>query len=175
VLRILTLLTSGLWFGAAAFITFGLHPAMHSKVVQQLLGATNYGYYGGAVEQIVLQRYGVVLVLCSVVACVNLFTLWLYFGRLPQRPWLALLGILITLSLVQSLWLQPRLERLHRSRHAVNQRIETREAASKSFGTWQTLSHGVNWVLVLGLAVNLWRAGNPTDPARFVSTAKFRG
>jgi hypothetical protein len=35
------------------------------------------------------------------------------------------------------------------------------------------VSQVVNLLLVGGLAAYLWRAGNPSDPTRFVSALKF--
>jgi hypothetical protein len=50
-----------------------------------------------------------------------------------------------------------------------------RENADRSFRVWHGFSQVINLAMLAGLAIYLWRIGNPPNPARFVSTAKFRG
>jgi hypothetical protein len=174
VLRVIVVLSSGLWFGAAVFAVFALSPASASNEMQQLLGPATYPFYAKATEQVIASRYGYILVFCALVALINLFVVWLYFAKLPGRPWFALLLAMVCLSFCQSLWFQPRLKKLHRTSHAVNLTAQTREKASNSFHTWQTVSNMVNYALVAGLAINLLRVTHPGDPTRFVSAVKFK-
>jgi len=174
VLRVIVVLSSGLWFGAVSFAVFGLGPARASLEMQQLLGPATYPFYAKATEQVIAARYGYILVFCALVALINLFVVWLYFGKLPGRPWLTLLLALVCLSMVQASWLQPSLKRWHRASHAVNVAPQMREKASATFRTWQSVSNMVNYLLVAGLAVNLLRVTHPGDPTRFVSAVKFK-
>jgi hypothetical protein len=70
-------------------------------------------------------------------------------------------------------WLQPKLKALHVTKYGVNTAPEIREAAGRAFKAWHGVSQVVNVLVVGGLAVYLWRAANPSDPTRFVSSVKF--
>ena len=98
---------------------------------------------------------------------------WLYLGKFPQKLQVGLLIGLCSAVLLGSYWLQPRLQALHATKYAVNNRPEIREAAGRSFRAWHGVAQVVNLFMVAGLAVYLWRAANPSDPTRFVNALKF--
>jgi hypothetical protein len=173
-LRLVGLFNAAVWFGAAVFFTFGTGRAPFSPEMAALLGPKNYPYFSGAIAQLLIARYFQLQFICSAVALVHLLAEWLYLGRFPQRFQLGLLIGLCLTVLVGGCWLQPRLQRLHTVKYALNQRLEIREAAGRSFKAWHGVSMGVNLLLVAGLAVYLWRVANPSDATRFVSAVKFR-
>jgi hypothetical protein len=71
--------------------------------------------------------------------------------------------------------LQPKLKDLHKTKYAANASPLARETADHNFRIWHGVSQMINLLMLAGLAAYVWRVANPSDPARFVSTAKFRG
>ena len=174
-LRIVGLMNAAVWFGAAIFFTFGIGAAAFSPEMKELLGPKNSPYFSGAIAQILIARYFHLQLLCGVVALLHLIGEWIYLGRTPRGAWVALLIGLIMVALVGGYWLQPRMKALHTTKYAVNTSPTARENADRSFRVWHGFSQVINLAMLAGLAIYLWRIGNPPNPARFVSTAKFRG
>jgi hypothetical protein len=171
-LRLVGLLNAAVWFGAAIFFVIGAEPAAHSRDMQALLGARNYPYYSVAIGQLLATSYFHLFLACSLVALLHLAAEWLYFGKQPQRIWLGLVLGLCLAGVAQLGVIQPRLRAAHRLQYT---RPDLREAAGRSFRVWHEVSQTVHVLLIGGLAVYLWRVGNPSDPTRFVSATKFRG
>jgi hypothetical protein len=172
-LRFVGILNAAVWFGAAIFFTFGAGLAPFSPEMEYLLGSNNFPYFSGAIAQILVARYFRLQLVCGAVAIVHLLAEWLYLGKYPRRFQMALLAGLCSAALIGGYWLQPRLKALHATKYGVNTRPEIREAADRSFRAWHGVSQVVNLLLVGGLAAYLWRAANPSDPTRFVSSVKF--
>ena len=173
-LRCVGLFNAAVWFGAAMFFTFGVQPAAFSQEMKGLLEAKNYPYFSGAIAQLLTARYFHLQIVCGVVALLHLLVEWVYLGKSGQKLWLGLLIALFAAALLGGGWLQPKLERLHTTIYAVNTPPRNRIAASQSFGVWHRVFTAVNLAMLAGLAVYLWRVAHPSDPTRFVSTAKFR-
>jgi hypothetical protein len=173
-LRYAGILIIAIWLGAVVFFLVGAGPAAFSSKMEQLLGAKNHPYYSAAIAQIIDERLFYVGSACSAAAVLHLVATWLYVGRVASKPWLALLAVLTILNLGQGAVLQPKLRALHLTAHAVNVPASARDQARESFRNWSRTATGLDLVLVLGLAVYLWRVANPADPTRFVSAVKFR-
>jgi hypothetical protein len=71
--------------------------------------------------------------------------------------------------------LQPHLKTLHEKHYAVNAQPAARESAARWFRVWHALAQFLNVVMIGGLVIYVWRAANPRDTLRFVSSVKFRG
>jgi hypothetical protein len=173
-LRFVGILNAAVWFGAAIFFTFWSGSAPFSSEMKALLGPQNYPYFSGAIAQILIARYFNLQFTCSIVAILHLLAEWLYLGRFPRNSRLILLLGLCLVVALGGYWLQPRMKALYAVKYAQNQPLPVRESAGRSFRTWHAFSMGVNFLVVAGLAVYLWRVANPSDEMRFVSAAKFR-
>jgi len=172
-LRFVGILNAGVWFGGAVFFTFGAGLAPFSQEMKTLLGPNNYPYFSGAIAQILIARYFHFQLICGVIAVLHLLAEGLYLGKHPRKLQVALLIGLCAAALAGGYWLQPKLKALHATKYSTTTRPEIREAAARSFRAWHGVSQVVNLLLVGGLAAYLWRAGNPSDPTRFVSALKF--
>jgi hypothetical protein len=172
-LRSVGLLNTAVWFGAAIFYTFAAGPAMASREMEDLLTARNYPYFSVAIAQILGGRYFELQLVCSVVAVLHVLAERLYLGKVPRRLWRGLLVALIAVNLAGGFWLQPRLKSWHHLAYALNTPAETRQSAARAFRAWQGVAEMVNFLMVGGLGVYLWRLANPPDPTRYVGT-KFR-
>jgi hypothetical protein len=53
--------------------------------------------------------------------------------------------------------------------------LEQRPDAEKRFARLHGISASANLLTILALFVYTWQVTNPSDPTRFVGTAKFRG
>jgi len=168
------LINAAVWFGAAVFFTIGVGPAPFSEEMKQLLGPNTSPYYPGAIAQILIARYFHLQLACSAMAVLHLLAEWLYLGRAPRNFSVALLSGLVVLSLIGGYGLQPRMKELHSTKYAANRPAAERAAADRSFRAWHGAAQGINLLMLAGLALYLWRMANPSDPTRFVSTAKFR-
>ena len=174
-LRFVGLMNAAVWFGAAIFFTFGIGPAAFSAEMKELLGAKNAPFFTGAIAQIMIARYFHLQLACSAVALLHLVGEWVYLGRTPRGLPLGLLIGLVVIGLVGGNLLQPKLKALHTTKYATNASLSTRETADRSFRVWHGISQGINLLMLTGLAIYLWKIGNPSDSTRFVSTSKFRG
>jgi len=174
-LRFVGIANAAVWLGASVFYTIAAGPAVVSSDMQTLLGPKYFPYFSGAVAQIVLARYFHFQLVCAVIALLHLVGERIYLGRTAHRLWVGLLAVLFGLSLMGSIWLGPKLQRLHRTEHALNATPAARETARKSFRLWHGVFQGVNVLMIGGVAVCLWRVTNPPNELRFVGTPKFRG
>jgi hypothetical protein len=170
-LRFVGLTNAAIWLGASVYYLLGAAPAARSLELQELIGLKNFAYFSIMIGQIFARPFFHLYFACSVVAVVHLMAEWLYLGKYPRRGWLALVLAVAILGTLEGYWLQPRFAQWHRLQYTSPER---REAAGRAFRAWQTTARVINCFLVAGLAVYLWRVGNPPDPARFVSTSKFR-
>lgn len=172
-LRFVGILNAAVWFGTAIFFSFGVGLAPFSQEMKSLLGQNNYPYFSGAIAQLLIARYFDFQIACGGVAVLHLLAEWLYLGKLPRKFQVGLLVGLCSAALLGGYGLQPKLKALHATKYGVNHRPEIRLAADRSFRAWHGVSQVVNFLVVAGLAVYLWRAANPSDPTRFVSAFKF--
>lgn len=169
-LRFVGVVNAAVWLGATVFFLVGAQPAALSQEMQNLFGPKSYPYFSVAVAQLLAARYFHLYLACSIVALLHLMAEWLYLGKYPHRFWLALVFGLCLAGMLQTYWLQPRLAEWHRVQFT---RPDQRENAKRAFGTWQAMAQGLNFVVLGGLFIYLWRVTNPTEPTRFLS-AKLR-
>jgi len=174
-LRFVGIANAAVWLGAAVFFTICAGPAVLSADMQGLLGPKYFPYFSGAVAQILLARYFHFHLACATIALLHLLAERIYLGRRAHRLWLGLLAALLGFSLLGSVWLGPKLARLHRAQHVLSAAPAEREAAAKSYRLWHGVFQAVNVLMIGGVAVCLWRVANPPDELRFVGSTQFRG
>ncbi len=167
-------LNTAVWFGATVFLALGAGPAASSQDMKDLLGERNYPYFSGAIGEIVATRYFRLSLVCSIVAVMHLLAEWLYLGKYPQKLRLGLLVGLFSVVIFNGYWLQDRLKEFNIARFGVNARPEQREAANRSYRLGHGVSGALNFLVIGGLVLYLWRLANPADSTRFLDTAKFR-
>lgn len=173
-LRYVGIVNAAIWLGAAIFFSLGIQSAVFSPDMMKLLEPKNYPFFSGAIAMILGDHFFRLQFICGSVALLHVLAERLYFGKSPGQLWLALLIAVCGLALLGGCWIQPKLKELHTRRYAVNLSPPQREAAARLFNAWHQASQFANLLMVAGVAVYLWRVANPPDPARFVSTAKFR-
>jgi hypothetical protein len=173
-LRFVGLLNAALWLGSCMYHVFGAAPAVSSKAVEQLLGPVNTPFFATAIQLVLDERFLTFQLVFALIACTHVLTMWLYLGQTPRRLWLGLLGGLLFLVLMQSLWLQPLIKARHATRHSIRATPQMRVAADRSFRAWHGFSNVCNLLQVIGVAVYFWRVVNPSEATRFVSAVKFR-
>ena len=172
-LRFIGIFNAAIWLGGAVFFTLGAGQVPFSSAMKDLLQA-NYPYFSGAIAQLILKKYFALHIICGVVALAHLATEWLYLGRPTRKSTLILLVTLFAFGLMGSLWLQPKMKELHLHKYA-HPDAEVKLKAAKSFRVWHATSQVLNLFVLGGLCVYVWRANNPPDPTRFVSSMQFRG
>jgi hypothetical protein len=173
-LRFVGMLNAAVWLGAALFFMAGVTPALMSREVQALFREQYFDYLSGAVTQAVASRYLYWHTVCAIIALLHALAEWLYLGRSAHRRWLGLVAGLLATGVIANAWLVPKVAQLHRSRHAVNLSPAQREAAAKSFRSWNRAFQGLHLLMIGGVAVYFWRATSPSDALRFVTPTKFR-
>lgn len=173
-LRFAGILNAAVWLGAAVFFALSIQPAVFSTEMMNLLGPKNYPYFSGSIALMLGDHFFHVEIVCGILALLHVLAERLYSGKSVQQLWLALLIASWVVALLGGYWIRPKLKELHPRRYAVNLRPEEREAAADLFNAWHKAAQLGNLMVVAGVAVYLWRVANPPDPARFVSSAKFR-
>jgi hypothetical protein len=173
--RFIGLINAAIWLGSAVFAILGADRVLTSGAMQELLGPKHFPYFSGAIAELVASRFWHLHIACSAVALLHLAAESLYFGRVLRKPWLILLLVLLVLGTVQSMWLQPKMHRLHVAAHAVNRPEVVRQSAAHSLRVWRLASGTMELFLIIGLATYLWRIANPPDPTRFLTPGKYRG
>jgi hypothetical protein len=168
------MLNVAIWLGAAVFFTVGAMPALVARDVHAMLGERYFNYISGGIAQVMLTRYFYWHTAFAIIALLHVLAEWLYLGRTTPRIWPGLLAGLLALSLIGGFWLAPRLARLHRVQHSLNLQPVDRDAAARSFRTWQGMFQVINVLMIGGVAVYFWRVAHPPDALRFVSPTKFR-
>jgi hypothetical protein len=169
------ILNAAVWLGSVLSLAFWARSAIFSHDMANLLGSDYFPYYSEAIAELVATRLFHVQIFCGIIALLQLLAVRFYFGIPARQLWLGLLLAVLAVSLLAGAWLQPKINVLHLRRYASNLQPQQREAAAHVFNAWQNVTFLANLCVVVGLAVYLWRVANPPDPARFVSTAKFRG
>jgi hypothetical protein len=173
-LRFLGLMNAAVWFGAAVFFAFGADPAASSPQMRDLIGTNNFPYFSLAIAHVIATRYFALFSFCSALALLYLIAEWLYFGKYPPKRWLAFIFCLVLAGSVRGYWIEPMVKGLHDVQHGRQAGLEPRELAARSLKTWHAVARSLDFLLAAGLAVYVWRVGNPPDSTRFVSATKFR-
>jgi len=178
ILRFIGIMNAAVWFGGAVFFTFGAAPKFFSLEMLDIFGGRENPlarFWAGRAAQLVLQSYFHVSLVCALVAIAHIFGVWLYSGRRCGRVMGALLGCLLVATLAGGYWLQPKLSRLHLERYSTSSTPEQKEAATMTFKRWHGVSQGLNFLVLIGLGVHVWKVVNPPDTVRFVgATSPFR-
>jgi len=169
-LRFVGLFNAAVWFGATIFFMVGVEPASTSQEMKELLGPKNSPYFTVAIAQLLQASYLHLFVACSIVSLLHLAAEWLYLGKYPQKIWLTLLTLLWLGGAVQGYAIQPKLKEMHRLQFT---RPQQQQAAARAYSAWHIISQSINFLLLCGLGLYLWRIGNPADPPRFLSANKF--
>ncbi len=165
-------LNAAVWVGAAFLFVFGIDPAARSPELRDLIGPANFPYFSVAIGQLLVTRYFHLFLACASLALLHLAAEWLYLGKYPKRAWLGFLLALWLFGLFQNYWLQPNLKAWHYAQYA---KPPQSERAARAFRAGHAASQAADFLALCSLAFYLWRVANPPDPARFVSTSKFRG
>jgi hypothetical protein len=170
-LRFIGLLNAAVWIGAAVFFTLGIGPAVFSAEMKRIFG----DFYPGIVAQILLVRYFKLHIICGIIALIHLALDTFYARRVFSRVSLAVIAVPLGIALVGGFFFQPKLRGLHATMYSTSVESAEREQARRQFGIFHGISSSLNLVAMILLTAHLWRVANPPEPARFVSTQKFRG
>lgn len=172
ILRAIGLLNLSIWFGAGIYFTFSAGPAAFSQDMKALLGPTNFPYFSGAIAQLMIGRFFWLQIICAVIAILHLWADNLYVGRTPEKRWILVTLVLFGATLLSRFWLFPRMKELHRIKYAVNVTPEAQAAAAKTFGMLHGVAQLGNLLMLIALAIYLYRITLPPSVPRFV-TPKF--
>jgi hypothetical protein len=163
------ILNAAVWCGSAIFLVVAL-PSMFSPELKQLLTAPGVGF---AAETLVA-RFFVVQYWCGAIGLAHLAAEYLYAAR-PARP--LVLGLvlgLLAVAMIGGLWLQPKMQVLHKL-HYFGKTAEQRDEAGKTFALWHGASESVNLLVIAGLIIYLWRVSKPDDQPVSGIFSKIRG
>ena len=169
-LRFIGLVNAAVWFGGLVFFTLAVGPAFFSDEMEQLLGRP----HAGAAAQVVLSRYFGLQLWCAGIALAHLIAEWLYTARPFQRFALMLLMALFGIGLLGGFVLQPKMEKLHLQKYAMQSTPEERQRADRSFGILHGTAMVLNLFVMAGVLVYLWHVAKPVNTTRFASVTRFR-
>jgi hypothetical protein len=171
-LRFIGLMNAAVWFGASLFFMLGVAPAFFTPRITDHLGRP----WAGFIAFIVFERYFALQYWCGAIALAHHLAEWVYLGRPLQRATMLIVLGVFGLGLFGGLWLQPRLERQHAIKYAKPglYNDEQKAAAEKSLSAWHVVSRITGLLSLVGLAIYVWRMGNPPNPPRFMPATKFR-
>jgi hypothetical protein len=175
-LRFIGVMNAAVWLGGGFFLMFGTSPAISSPAMQALLGDRYFSYFSAGIENIALARFYHFEIVCALIAFLHLIAEWLYLGRPSRRRFsVSLLVAFFLVAFIGSNVLQPRLRALHTTTFSRSAQPAERQAAARSYRVWDVVTAILNYAVMGGLVVYLWRVANPSDTPRFISSVKFRG
>jgi hypothetical protein len=172
VYRFIGLLNAAVWLGAAVFFTFGIGTAVFSEEMKSIFVGPYRDYYPGLIAQVFLKRYFALHMICGVVALAVFCAEWFYTRRGFQKLTFVLLMIPFSIGIIAGV-MQPKMRDLHQTKYTSTG--AQRDEASKTFSRMHAVSSTLNLISLALLIAYMWRVANPPEPARFVSTHKFRG
>jgi hypothetical protein len=167
-LRFLGILNAAVWCGSAIFLVVGL-PAVFSPELKKLLTAPGVGF---AAETIVA-RFFTVQYCCGAIGLAHLWAEWLYAGRPVRVLNLSLLIGMLTVALIGGIWVQPKMQELHKV-HYFGKTLEERAQAGETFALWHGISESVNLVVIGGLIVYLWSVSSDAEHSGWGDFTKIR-
>ena len=170
ILRFVGILNAAIWLGGSVYFSFVAGKMPFSDAMAALL-KESFPYYSGAIAQIGVSRYFNFHLFCCVIALVHLAAEWLYQERRNRKVLLWLVGGMLVMTLLGGYWLQPKMQRLHRIKYAVNYPQPARDDAAKSFKRWHAFSMTMNLFMLGGLVIYTLQMTKPPEIARFVRTA----
>lgn len=171
VLRFIGIANAAVWLGSAFFFVFVVDPAFSTPKMLGLLDRT----YSEAAVQLLLERYYLLHYICSFIALIHLFAEWLYLARPLTKFMLGLVLGLLGLGIFGGGQLQPRLETLHVTQHIEGPTKTEKQEAARSFQVWSRVADLLNFVIIIGVTLHLWRVVHPGESTRFFSLNKIRG
>jgi hypothetical protein len=169
VLRIIGVFNAAIWLGSAVFFTFGVARGIFSPEMKRLFP----GEYTGLIGQELIGRYFVFSLVCGLIAIGHFFADMVYAGKPFRRFTFGLLIGMLALNLLGGYVFAPRIKELHHVKY--RGAPEQRPAAEQQHRRLHAISVSANLLVLIGLFVYTWQVSNPSDPMRFVGTAKFRG
>jgi hypothetical protein len=169
VLRIIGTFNAAIWLGSAVFFTFGVARGIFSPEMKRIFPMEYLGYIG----QVMIGRYFTVSLVCCLIAVAHFFAEMVYAGKPFRRFTFGLLVGMLALGLLGSYVFAPRIKVLQHEKYrgTPEQRVAAEEPLRRVHG----ISMGLNVLVLLSLVIYTWQVTNPSDPMRFVGTAKFRG
>ena len=176
VLRIIGIFNAALWLGGAVFFTLGVQPGVFSPEMKQVFappGAPLREYYLGFIAQQLIARYFTFSLVCALVALGHFFAEMIYAGKPFRRFTFGLLVGVLGFGLISAHFFAPRIQRLHHDKYRAAPARQI--TAAQEMRKLHALSASGNVLVLIALMIYTWQVTNPSDPTRFVGTAKFRG
>ena len=169
VLRIIGVFNAAIWLGTTVFFTLGVARGVFSPEMKKLFP----GEYTGLIGQVLIARYFTFHIVCCLIAIAHFVAEMIYAGKPFRRFTFGLLIGILALGLLGQRVFAPKIKEAHQARY--HGPVEQRAEAEKRFGRLHGFSAGGNLLTMLALIIYTWQVTNPSDPMRFVGTAKFRG
>ena len=178
VLRVIGTFNAAIWLGSAFFFTFGIAPGIFSAEMKEgLFAPTNVStsdYYLGIIAQQLIKRYFALNLICGLIALAHFFAEMVYSARPFRRLTFGLIILILGLGLVSQKIFAPKIKEVHQLKYRGATEAH-RANAAKQLSRLHAVSATGNLIGLIGLVIYTWRATNPSDQKRFVSTHKFRG
>ena len=171
ILRFIGVINAAVWLGSAVFVTVGL-PVVFSKEV----GLYVQKPLVGIVAENILARYTVVQYCCAGIALLHLFAEHVLLGKALGRKTLLLLSALLTVALLNGLWLQPKMRDLHKTKYWGTLE-QARVDADRNFRRLHGVSQPANLLVVAALVIYVWtvsRSPNGNGEPRFSTLSKIK-
>jgi hypothetical protein len=176
VLRIIGTFNAAIWLGAAVFFTLGIQPGVFSPEMKQVFappGAPLREYYLGFIAQQLIARYFTLSLVCALIALGHFFAEMIYAGKPFRRFTFGLLVGVLGVGLMSAHFFTPRIQQAHHDKYRAAPARQI--TAAQEMRKLHALSATGNVLVLIALMLYTWQVTNPSDPTRFVGTAKFRG
>jgi hypothetical protein len=175
VLRIIGTFNAAVWLGAAVFFTLGVQPGVFSPEMKHVFAPETSPlreYYLGFIAQQLIARYFTFNLVCALIALGHFFAEMIYAGKPFRRFTFGLLAGVLLFGLLASQVFAPRIQRLHHDKYRA--KPERQITAAQELRRLHAISAAGNMLVLIALMIYTWQVTNPSDPTRFVGTAKFR-
>ncbi len=167
-LRFVGMANAAVWLGAAVFLVLGVEPGVYSTEMLEHLKKPFYDYFSLVLDALMRTQFLYFSVVCGAVALLHLMAEWLYLGRRVPRLTLGLVLVIISLVLLNCVWLRSHISALHEARFKAQPTAV--QEIQQSFARWKRVSTATDVLTIGCLALYLWRVAREDTPLNFLGS-----
>ena len=170
-LRIIGIANAALWFGATLLFLICIRSGFQSPEMVELIPEP----FAAAAMHVLLKHYIDLILICALVALLQLCAIQWYQGRPIFRLRIGVLIFLIIISALIKWNIYPMMQKHHLKAHQAGSSNEEQRQGSKAYRTWKTGFYFLHLIILGGSFSHLLNVSNGANGYRELRTQQFRG